>query len=148
MLTYAACAACRPAHALYFVSYELAKDALGGNEAGPLAIAVTGFMAAIAIHGTMTPSDVMTQQFHVGNSPYRGMTNCILRDSREEGVPAIFNFYSATVGRARSARHAFLKAGYSLLSIPLCDWGLVQDTKTTIRFCSNCHAQCILTVIH
>ena len=36
----AACAACRPAHALYFVSHECAKGALSGNEAGNLPLAL------------------------------------------------------------------------------------------------------------
>lgn len=98
-------AACRPAHALYFATYELAKDALGGNEAGhhPMATAVAGSMATIVNDGVMTPSDVVKQRLQVANSPYRGMTDCILRVSREEGTSAFFKSYRTTVGLAGNA---------------------------------------------
>ncbi|KAL0038343.1 hypothetical protein WJX77_002827 [Trebouxia sp. C0004] len=88
-----------PAHALYFATYELAKDALGGNEGGhhPMATAVAGSMATVVNDGVMTPSDVVKQRLQVANSPYRGMTDCILRVSREEGISAFFKSYRTTL---------------------------------------------------
>ncbi len=96
----------------------------------------------------MTPSDVVTQPLQVGNSPYRGTIVCTPRDSRKENAAAFFKLYRTRVSLTRSALHAFPKAGNSLLSISLYDWGLVQATKTTKHFCSSCHAQRILTVKH
>ncbi len=143
MLTCSACAACRPAHALFFAIYELAKDALGGNEARhcPIATAVAGFTATFVNDGVMTPAVVVTQQLQVANSPYRGMTDCILRISREESIPAFFKSYRTTVSLTRNALRAFLEAGYSLLSKALYDWGFVQAIKTTVCSCLSCHAQ-------
>lgn len=50
-VTYTACAACRPAQALCLASHELAEDASSGNAAGPLAIAVSGFMTTVMNEG-------------------------------------------------------------------------------------------------
>lgn len=90
---------CRPAHALYFATYELAKQRLGGNDPGhhPVATAVAGSIATIVNDGVMTPSDVVKQRLQVANSPYRGMMDCILRVSREEGLSAFFRSYKTTV---------------------------------------------------
>ena len=93
------CYVCRPAHALYFATYELAKRSLGGNSPGhhPVATAVAGSIATIINDGVMTPSDVVKQRLQVANSPYRGMVDCILRVSREEGPSAFFKSYRTTV---------------------------------------------------
>lgn len=93
------CCICRPAHALYFATYELAKQRLGGNDPGhhPLATAVAGSIATIVNDGVMTPSDVVKQRLQVANSPYRGMMDCIFRVSREEGLSAFFRSYRTTV---------------------------------------------------
>ena len=90
---------CRPAHALYFATYEVAKEALGGNASGhhPVSTAVAGSIATIVNDGVMTPSDVVKQRLQVANSPYRGMTDCILRVTREEGLAAFFKSYRTTV---------------------------------------------------
>lgn len=88
-----------PAHALYFATYELAKEALGGNASGhhPISTAVAGSIATIVNDGVMTPSDVVKQRLQVANSPYRGMTDCILRVTREEGLAAFFKSYRTTL---------------------------------------------------
>ena len=103
---YSDCLSRRPAHALYFATYELAKDALGGNQAGhhPMATAIAGSIATIVNDGVMTPSDVVKQRLQVANSPYKGMTDCILRVSREEGLAAFFKSYRTT---ASSLEHNF-----------------------------------------
>ena len=91
--------ACRPAHALYFATYELAKETLGGNEGGhhPGSTATAGAIATIVNDGFMTPSDVIKQRLQVANSPYRGVLDCVLRVQREEGLGAFFKSYRTTV---------------------------------------------------
>ena len=101
------CCLCRPAHALYFATYELAKQSLGGNSPGhhPVATAVAGSIATIINDGVMTPSDVVKQRLQVANSPYRGMMDCILRVSREEGPSAFFKSYRTTVRFQKFVSH-------------------------------------------
>lgn len=93
------CGFCRPAHALYFATYELAKESLGGNNPGhhPVATAVAGSIATVVNDGVMTPSDVVKQRLQVANSPYRGVMDCILRVSKEAGPSAFFRSYRTTV---------------------------------------------------
>ena len=107
---------CRPAHALYFATYELAKQSLGGNDPGhhPLATAVAGSIATIVNDGVMTPSDVVKQRLQVANSPYRGMIDCILRVSREEGISAFFKSYKTTVTGC-----SFASVAAYMLSLPM-----------------------------
>lgn len=62
-----------------------------------MATAVAGSIATIINDGVMTPSDVVKQRLQVANSPYRGMVDCILRVSREEGTAAFFKSYRTTV---------------------------------------------------
>ena len=90
---------CRPAHALYFATYELAKESLGGNEGGhhPAATAIAGAIATIVNDGVMTPSDVIKQRLQVANSPYKGVLDCVLRVQREEGLATFFKSYRTTV---------------------------------------------------
>ena len=90
---------CRPAHALYFATYELAKETLGGNEGGhhPGSTAIAGAIATIVNDAVMTPSDVIKQRLQVANSPYRGVLDCVLRVRREEGLGAFFKSYRTTV---------------------------------------------------
>ena len=62
-----------------------------------MATAVAGSVATIVNDGIMTPSDVVKQRLQVANSPYRGMVDCILRISREEGLATFFKSYRTTV---------------------------------------------------
>ncbi len=57
----------RPGHALYFASYEAAKDLLGGNEEGhqPIASATAGAIATVINDAFMTPLDVIKQRLQV-----------------------------------------------------------------------------------
>ena len=59
---------CSPSHALYFASYEAAKQLYGGNQEGhhPLATAAAGATATIVNDGCMTPWDVVKQRMQVG----------------------------------------------------------------------------------
>lgn len=59
---------CSPSHALYFASYEAAKQLYGGNQEGhhPLATAAAGATATFVNDGCMTPWDVVKQRMQVG----------------------------------------------------------------------------------
>ena len=63
----------RPSHALYFASYEAAKQLYGGNQEGhhPLATATAGATATIVNDGCMTPWDVVKQRMQVGAAGWR-----------------------------------------------------------------------------
>jgi hypothetical protein len=61
----------RPAHALYFSTYEAAKNLLGGNREGhhPVAAASAGAAATLVNDAAMTPVDVVKQRLQVGAGP-------------------------------------------------------------------------------
>ena len=63
------CIALRPAHALYFATYELSKDRLGGNLPGhhPLLTGGAGALATVVNDGVMTPADVIKQRLQVSH---------------------------------------------------------------------------------
>ncbi|BBN14779.1 solute carrier family 25 (mitochondrial iron transporter), member 28/37 [Marchantia polymorpha subsp. ruderalis] len=88
-----------PAHAVYFSVYEIAKEKLGGNQAGyhPLAHGLAGSMATIASDAVFTPMDVVKQRLQVRRSPYSGLTDCIKTMLREEGIRAFYVSYRTTV---------------------------------------------------
>lgn len=76
---------CSPSHALYFASYEAAKQLYGGNEGGgaehhPLATAAAGATATLVNDGCMNPWDVLKQRMQVGGcgrcSSSRGWMVC------------------------------------------------------------------------
>ncbi|KAK9813241.1 hypothetical protein WJX72_011309 [[Myrmecia] bisecta] len=88
-----------PAHALYFATYEAAKDVLGGNQAGhhPFASGAAGALATVVNDAVMTPADVVKQRLQVARSPYHGIADCVLRVTREEGISAFFRSYRTTL---------------------------------------------------
>ena len=65
---------CRPAHAVYFASYEATKKCLGGNRPGhhPLLFATAGSVATIISDGIMTPIDVVKQRLQARFSIFFG----------------------------------------------------------------------------
>lgn len=88
-----------PSHALYFATYEKAKDLLGGNAAGhhPLATAAAGATATLVNDGAMNPWDVIKQRMQVSHSPYRSVWHCALATWRAEGLLAFYRSYWTTV---------------------------------------------------
>eukprot|EP00252_Welwitschia_mirabilis_P026247 TRINITY_DN8522_c0_g1_i1.p1 TRINITY_DN8522_c0_g1~~TRINITY_DN8522_c0_g1_i1.p1 ORF type:complete len:331 (+),score=65.21 TRINITY_DN8522_c0_g1_i1:465-1457(+) len=88
-----------PAHAVYFSVYETCKEKLGGNKAGyhPLVHAGSGVTATIASDAVLTPMDVVKQRLQLKSSPYKGVTDCIIRMLKEEGIRAFYVSYRTTV---------------------------------------------------
>jgi solute carrier family 25 iron transporter 28/37 len=88
-----------PSHALYFASYEAAKQLYGGNEPGhqPIATAAAGVTATIVNDGCMTPWDVVKQRMQVSHSPYSGVLQCVKETYRQEGAMAFFKSFWTTL---------------------------------------------------
>lgn len=86
---------CSPAHAMYFATYEQAKQLLGGNRQGYqwLPTAAAGAIATIVNDGFMTPVDVVKQRLQVAHSPYKGLADCTRQILRQEGVGALYKSY-------------------------------------------------------
>ncbi|KAF7694951.1 mitoferrin-1 [Silurus meridionalis] len=87
-----------PAHALYFACYERIKRSLsdiiqnGGNS--HIANGVAGSVATVLHDAVMNPAEVVKQRMQMYNSPYRGLVDCVLKISRNEGMAAFYRSYS------------------------------------------------------
>jgi solute carrier family 25 iron transporter 28/37 len=90
-----------PAHAVYFATYEHAKEALGGNanknQHAPLAHAAAGMCATIAGDAVQTPVDTVKQRLQMSGSPYRGVVDCVSATVRAQGVGALYRSYPTTL---------------------------------------------------
>jgi solute carrier family 25 iron transporter 28/37 len=88
-----------PSHALYFASYEAAKQLYGGNEPGhqPIATAAAGVTATVVNDACMTPWDVVKQRMQVSHSPYGGILQCVRETYRAEGARAFFKSFWTTL---------------------------------------------------
>ncbi|KAK9833663.1 hypothetical protein WJX74_002192 [Apatococcus lobatus] len=96
---WAVAAGAGPAHALYFSAYEAAKRALNGDRPGhhPLATGAAGVVATLVNDGVMVPFDVVKQRLQVARSPYKGVTDCIMKMLRYEGVGAFYRSFRTTI---------------------------------------------------
>ncbi|KAG0245670.1 mitochondrial carrier domain-containing protein [Mortierella sp. GBAus27b] len=88
-----------PAHALYFGTYEVAKQAFGGNEAGhhPLAAGAAGACATITSDALMNPFDVIKQRMQVHGSVYKSVRDCATTVYKTEGMRAFYISYPTTL---------------------------------------------------
>ena len=88
-----------PSHALYFASYEAAKQFYGGNQPGhqPVATAAAGVTATVVNDACMTPWDVVKQRMQVSHSPYGGIFQCVRETYRAEGPLAFFKSFWTTL---------------------------------------------------
>ncbi|KEQ69559.1 asparaginyl-tRNA synthetase [Aureobasidium namibiae CBS 147.97] len=88
-----------PAHAVYFATYEVVKQQMGGNAAGhhPLAAATSGACATIASDAFMNPFDVIKQRMQVHGSVYTSITQCARSVFRNEGLRAFYVSYPTTL---------------------------------------------------
>ncbi|KDD74418.1 hypothetical protein H632_c1328p1 [Helicosporidium sp. ATCC 50920] len=88
-----------PAHALYFATYEAAKDAYGGNRAGhhPLATALAGATATVVNDGCMTPWDVVKQRMQMAKTPFSSVWACAAETWQRGGLRAFYRSYWTTL---------------------------------------------------
>ncbi|KAI7482993.1 hypothetical protein KC367_g2245 [Hortaea werneckii] len=88
-----------PAHAVYFATYEVVKQAMGGNAAGhhPVAAASSGACATIASDAFMNPFDVIKQRMQVHGSTYTSISDCARTVFRQEGLRAFYVSYPTTL---------------------------------------------------
>ncbi|MBW0507798.1 hypothetical protein O181_047513 [Austropuccinia psidii MF-1] len=88
-----------PAHAVYFGTYELTKEALGGNQQGQqiLATGVAGSMATIASDALMNPFDVIKQRMQVQGSQHKTFRSTARAVYRHEGLRAFYISYPTTL---------------------------------------------------
>ncbi|KAF2859576.1 mitochondrial carrier [Piedraia hortae CBS 480.64] len=88
-----------PAHAVYFATYEVVKQSLGGNAQGhhPFAAAMSGACATIASDAFMNPFDVIKQRMQVHGSTYRSIAQCARSVFHNEGLRAFYISYPTTL---------------------------------------------------
>ncbi|XP_073144495.1 uncharacterized protein [Henckelia pumila] len=87
-----------PAHAVYFSVYELCKKNFsGGNPNNSVAHALSGVCATVASDAVFTPMDMVKQRLQLSSSPYHGVSDCVMRVLREEGIRAFYASYRTTV---------------------------------------------------
>ncbi|XP_062015360.1 uncharacterized protein LOC133731928 [Rosa rugosa] len=87
-----------PAHAVYFSVYEISKKYFsGGNPNNSAAHAVSGVFATVASDTVLTPMDMVKQRLQLGNSPYKGVWDCVKKVFREDGIRAFYASYRTTV---------------------------------------------------
>ncbi|KAM3422135.1 hypothetical protein BST61_g2506 [Cercospora zeina] len=88
-----------PAHAVYFATYEVVKQAMGGNASGhhPIAAASSGACATIASDAFMNPFDVIKQRMQLHGSTHRTIVDCARQVWRTEGIRAFYVSYPTTL---------------------------------------------------
>ncbi|KXL44514.1 hypothetical protein M433DRAFT_4965 [Acidomyces richmondensis BFW] len=90
-----------PAHAVYFATYEVVKQAMGGNASGhhPFAAgkSTSGACATIASDAFMNPFDVIKQRMQLHGSTYRSISDCARTVWRNEGFKAFYVSYPTTL---------------------------------------------------
>lgn len=88
-----------PAHAVYFGTYELAKELAGGNAGGYsfAATASAGALATVASDALMNPFDVVKQRMQVHGSAFRSVATCFKDVYRAEGLSAFYVSYPTTL---------------------------------------------------
>ncbi|KJX95050.1 mitochondrial rna-splicing protein mrs3 [Zymoseptoria brevis] len=88
-----------PAHAVYFATYEVVKQAMGGNASGhhPVAAASSGACATIASDAFMNPFDVIKQRMQMHGSTYTSLVDCATKVFRSEGLRAFYVSYPTTL---------------------------------------------------
>lgn len=88
-----------PAHAVYFGTYEMTKEAFGGNQQGQqiLATGAAGSMATIASDALMNPFDVIKQRMQIQGSEHKTALSAARAVYRAEGLRAFYISYPTTL---------------------------------------------------
>ncbi|KAM0793348.1 hypothetical protein ACM66B_000803 [Microbotryomycetes sp. NB124-2] len=88
-----------PAHAVYFGTYELVKEVIGGNVGGYSfkATALAGAAATIASDAFMNPFDVVKQRMQIQGSTFSTVASCFRDVYKAEGLSAFYVSYPTTL---------------------------------------------------
>ena len=88
-----------PAHAVYFGTYEVVKEATGGNASGHhfASTAFAGASATIASDAFMNPFDVIKQRMQMHGSSYKTVMSCASQVYKQEGLRAFYVSYPTTL---------------------------------------------------
>lgn len=88
-----------PAHAVYFGTYETAKQLGGGNDNGYSfkATASAGALATVASDALMNPFDVVKQRMQAYGSPHVSVAACFRDVFKAEGLGAFYVSYPTTL---------------------------------------------------
>lgn len=88
-----------PAHAVYFGTYEITKEAFGGNQQGQqiLATGAAGSTATIASDALMNPFDVIKQRMQIQGSPHKTALSAARSVYAAEGLRAFYISYPTTL---------------------------------------------------
>eukprot|EP00698_Gefionella_okellyi_P001367 TRINITY_DN11311_c0_g1_i1.p2 TRINITY_DN11311_c0_g1~~TRINITY_DN11311_c0_g1_i1.p2 ORF type:complete len:293 (-),score=73.74 TRINITY_DN11311_c0_g1_i1:1361-2239(-) len=89
-----------PAHGVYFATYEVAKEAFGGNKEGhqPVATAAAGALATSISDFAQTPLDVIKQRLQLESSRYnRSVLTAARTIYQQEGLAAFWLSYPTTL---------------------------------------------------
>lgn len=88
-----------PSHAIYFATYEGAKEYFGGNAPGhhPVAHAISGACATAAHDACVTPVDVVKQRLQMYGSQYRGVYQTVQTILQKEGAGTFYASYPTTL---------------------------------------------------
>ncbi|KAM7404377.1 hypothetical protein PAMP_011727 [Pampus punctatissimus] len=84
-----------PCYGLYFLPYEVIRNALteSGKQPGTFAILMAGGVAGVSTWAFATPMDVMKARLQMsgaGGREYNGVLHCMRVSIREEGVRVFF----------------------------------------------------------
>jgi solute carrier family 25 (mitochondrial iron transporter), member 28/37 len=125
-----------PAHALYFATYEAARNTLAPSHATdgqhhPIASAFAGVSATFAADGLMCPMDVVKQRLQLAPAgTYSSVLNCITRVHAEHGVPAFFAGFRATI-LMNVPFTAVYFSGYESAKKIIVDWRGIDERQFT-----------------
>lgn len=88
-----------PSHAMYFATYEVMKERLGGNSPGyhVVATGLAGGCATMVHDAISTPLDLIKQRVQVFGNGYNGVAHCARHIVANEGARALWASYPTTV---------------------------------------------------
>jgi hypothetical protein len=125
-----------PAHALYFATYEAARNVLAPTHASdgrhhPVATALAGVSATFAADGLMCPMDVVKQRLQLAPAgTYASVLHCIRRVHGEHGVAAFFAGFRATI-LMNVPFTAVYFSGYESAKKLIVDWRGIDERQFT-----------------
>ncbi|XP_055856429.1 mitoferrin-like [Episyrphus balteatus] len=84
-----------PAHALYFSSYEMSKEALSKLSTHNTINYMTAAVIATILHDAISnPTEVIKQRLQMYNSPYKSVITCMKGIYKDEGLMAFYRSFA------------------------------------------------------